>query len=91
MIYALRAKIDLSKFSQEGMQSNSMLHYQTIAKRTYQEFCKDEVHMLNDLRTQVYVNSVICTSKFSHYKKGVRLFELSIFLWLIFIVLLLIA
>ena len=91
MIYSLRAKTDLVKFSQDRMQTDSMFHYQSIAKRTYKEFCENEVQVLNDLRTQVYVNSVICTSKFSHYKKGVRFFEISIYLLLIFIVFILIT
>ena len=91
MIYSLRAKTDLVKFSQDGMQTDSMFHYQSIAKRTYKEFCEKKNQVLNDLRTQVYVNSVICTSKFSHYKKGVRFFEISIYLLLIFIVFILIT
>lgn len=80
MIFALRAKTDLQKLSQPGMESNSMLHYQTIANMTYQEFCENEVHVLNDLRSQFYVNSCICTSKFDNYKKGVKCLEWSIIL-----------
>ena len=90
MIFALRAKTDLKKLSQPGMVSNSMLHYQTIANMTYREFCEKEVHILNDLRSQFYVNSCICTSKFENYKKGVKCLEWSIILSIVLIISLLV-
>ena len=90
MIFALRAKTNLKKLSQPGMESNSMLHYQTIANMTYREFCEKEVHILNDLRSQFYVNSCICTSKFENYKKGVKCFEWSIILSIVLIISLLV-
>lgn len=90
MIFALRAKTDLKKLSQPGMESKSMLHYQTIANMTYREFCENEVHILNDLRSQFYVNSCICTSKFENYKKGVKCLEWSIILSIVLIISLLV-
>ena len=90
MLFALRAKTDLQKLSQPGMESNSMLHYQTIANMTYREFCENEVHILNDLRSQFYVNSCICTSKFENYKKGVKCLEWSIILSIVLIISLLV-
>ena len=90
MIFALRAKPDLKKLSQPGMESNSMLHYQTIANMTYREFCEKEVHILNDLRSQFYVNSCICTSKFENYKRGVKCLEWSIILSIVLIISLLV-
>lgn len=86
MIFALRAKTDLQKLSQPGMESNSMLYYQTISNMTYQEFCENEVHVLNDLRSQFYINSCICTSKFENYKKGVKCLEWSIVLSIVLII-----
>ena len=90
MIFALRAKTDLKKLSQPGMESNSMLHYQTIANMTYREFCEKEVHILNDLRSQFYVNSCICTSKFENYKRGIKCLEWSIILSIVLIISLLV-
>lgn len=90
MIFALRAKTDLQKLSQPGMETNSMLHYQTIANMTYRGFCENEVHILNDLRSQFYVNSCICASKFENYKKGVKCLEWSIILSIVLIISLLV-
>lgn len=78
LLYVLRAKTDLSKFHQGGIIEDSMYHYETVAKRNYKDFCKDKVEFLNDLRSQVYVNSCICTSKFAHYKTGIHLLEWAI-------------
>ena len=86
MIFALRANTDLQKLSQPGMESNSMLHYPTIANMTYRGFCENEVHILNDLRSQFYVNSCICASKFENYKKGVKCLEWSIILSIVLII-----
>ena len=90
MIFALRAKADSQKLSQPGMETNSMLHYQTIANMTYRGFCENEVHILNDLRSQFYVNSCICASKFENYKKGVKCLEWSIILSIVLIISLLV-
>lgn len=90
MIFALRAKPDLQIISQPSMESNSMLHYQTIANMSYREFCEKEVHIHNDLRSQFYVNSCICTSKFENYKKGVKCLEWSIILSIVLIISLLV-
>lgn len=75
LLLSLQAKTDLSRFSQPGMQSNSMYHYETVNNRNYSSFVEDKVNVINDLRTQVYVNSIICTSKFNHYKCGVKLLQ----------------
>lgn len=75
LLLSLRAKTDLSRFSQPGMQPNSMYHYETVNNRNYCSFVEDEVNVINDLRTQVYVNSIICTSKFNHYKSGVKFLQ----------------
>ena len=78
LLFSLRAKTDYDKFKQDGMTQNSMYHYECVAKRKYSEFCKEDVEIMNDLRSQVYINSCICTSKFEHYKKGIKLLEYAI-------------
>lgn len=72
LVNSLRAKTDIDRFSQQGIERKSMLHYEAVANMTYNEFCTSEVHIINDLRSQVYINSIICTAKFKHYKKLLR-------------------
>ena len=72
LLNSILAKTDLNKFSQAGLENPSMFQYEAIAGKTYREYCESEVNLLNDLRSQVYVNSVICTIKFKHYNKAIR-------------------
>lgn len=72
LVNSLRAKTDINRFVQQGIERKSMLHYESVANMTYNEFCTSEVHIINDLRSQVYINSIICTAKFKHYKKAIK-------------------
>lgn len=72
LVNSLRARTDIDRFSQQGIERKSMLHYEAVANMTYDEFCTSEVHIINDLRSQVYINSIICTVKFKHYKKAIK-------------------
>lgn len=72
LVNSLRAKTDINRFGQQGIERKSMLHYEAVANMTYNEFCTSEVHIINDLRSQVYINSIICTAKFKHYKKAIK-------------------
>ena len=72
LVNSLRAKTDINRFFQQGIERKSMLHYESVANMTYNEFCTSEVHIINDLRSQVYINSIICTAKFKHYKKAIK-------------------
>lgn len=72
LVNSLCAKTNIRRFIQQGMEDKSMLHYETVANMTYKEFCTSEVHIINDLRSQVYINSIICTAKFRYYKKAIK-------------------
>lgn len=72
LVNSLRAKTDISRFVQQGIERKSMLHYESVANMAYNVFCTSEVHIINDLRSQVYINSIICTAKFKHYKKAIK-------------------
>lgn len=72
LVNSLRAKTDINRFFQQGIERKSMLHYESVANMTYNEFCTSEEHIINDLRSQVYINSIICTAKFKHYKKAIK-------------------
>lgn len=72
LVNSLRAKTDINRFVQQGIERKSMLHYESVANMTYNVFCTSEVHIINDLRSQVYINSIISTAKFKHYKKAIK-------------------
>lgn len=73
----LTAKIDASVFDQDGLETDSKLFWNTISKKTYNEFSTDLISMtkdeiVNDIHSQTYIMSKICTSKFENYNKGLR-------------------
>lgn len=72
LLLCLMAKTDYSKFQQPGMEQKSHLFFGHIASMTYDEFCHTDVDKYNDLRSQVYTNSVICNDKFKNYRKGAK-------------------
>lgn len=72
LLLCLMAKTDYSKFQQPGMEQKSHLFFGHIASMTYDEFCHTNVDKYNDLRSQVYTNSVICSDKFKNYRKGAK-------------------
>ena len=72
LLLCLMAKTDYSQFQQPGMEQRSHLFYGHIASMTYDEFCHTTVDKFNDLRSQVYTNSIICNDKFKNYRKGAK-------------------
>ena len=82
---------DKEKKKQEGMEDISLLHYGSIAKMTYQKYIQADNNLVNDFKSQIYVNSKICDSKFSKYKIALGLTLIAMPLLAISFVLLLFA
>lgn len=68
------------------LEGNSLLHFQTIAGMTFNEFESQadndsEERYKRDLYSQIFINSNICDAKFENLKKGLRaMFYLLIFI-----------
>ncbi|WP_368065451.1 Pycsar system effector family protein [Phascolarctobacterium faecium] len=76
-----------------NLEPNSLLFFGTIANNDFDAFktrfdSVDKDTLLNDLLSQIYLNSCICEIKFKRYKKGFFFSVLGVF---IFILLALIA
>lgn len=76
-----------------NLEPNSLLFFGTIANNNFDAFktrfdSVDKDTLLNDLLSQIYLNSCICEIKFKRYKKGLFFSILGVF---IFILLALIA
>lgn len=90
-IKALLAKIDISVFNQKGIYKESSYFFGTISKMNLYEY-KNKIYksneniQLNDLISQVYINSKICKDKFKFYNTGLKLFIASIILMTVCIV-----
>lgn len=78
LIWTLMAVTDAKKYSQSGVTTNSLLHFKSISDRTdYQRLYDDFITQskesyLNDLMSQVYINSIIANKKYENYNNGLR-------------------
>lgn len=84
-LQVIKGTIDTRLFKQSGLTEKSLLHFTTISHRSFNEFKIDiasqsEESMLNDLFSQVYINSSICDNKFKYHKKSVWCFCSFLFL-----------
>ena len=74
IINAVIARIDPNKYKQDKMSDTSNLFFGSISKRKYSEFKVSfiegaEQDKLNDVLTQIYINSMIASKKFEQYNK----------------------
>ena len=77
LFHAIKGKTDSSVFHQEGIPKESNLHFGAIQNKSFLDFKKSfhqqtEESLLNDLLSQVHINSSICNQKFKSYNKGVK-------------------
>ncbi len=86
-LQVIKGTTDTKLFKQPGLTEKSLLHFTTISNRSFNVFKNDTVNqseesMLNDLYSQVYINSFICDNKFKYHKKSVWCFCSFLFLLL---------
>lgn len=77
---AIGANINYRKMYDEnpGLVMKSYIFFGTISGMKYEDFKKGEVDFEEDLKSQIYVNSKIATTKFQNYNKGLSWFKLLI-------------
>ena len=85
LIYALKGKINIKEFKESGITLNSLVFYGSIAKYNYEEFNKKMENQtqqknINDILSQAYINSKICTKKFKDYNTGLNMTMITIIL-----------
>lgn len=71
----LKGRIDPKFYQQNGLNTNSNIFFGSIASKTFIEFENESnsenlINYLNDLNSQVYLNSKIVNTKFEHYNKS---------------------
>lgn len=74
------ANIDYQKMHKQNpeLTNKSYIFFGTISKMTYKDFKKEEVDYSEDLKSQIYVNSIIASNKFMNYNKSLYWFRFSL-------------
>jgi hypothetical protein len=88
----LKGRIDAKVYQQNGLNSNSNIFFGSIASKTFDTYQnesnnEDEQTYLNDLNSQVFINSNIVSEKFKHYNKSLFYMFISLALFLLYNVL----
>ncbi|GAB1804414.1 hypothetical protein [Priestia megaterium] len=90
LLGALKGRINPDIYSQANLETKSILFWGSIAKSTNYTAYKQKVDSLtdvnlsNDLKSQVYINSLICSKKFELYNKAINKLTWGIILFVIF-------
>lgn len=88
-LQVIKGETDISVFKQSGIEEKSLIHFSSISNNSFNDFKRkvtnqSENSMLNDLLSQIYINSSICHDKFKCHKKSVWCF--CMFMFSLFIV-----
>ena len=88
----LKGKIDPQVYQQKSLNINSNVFFDSIASKTFENFesesnSEEESTYLNDLNSQVFINSNIVSEKFKHYNKSLRWMLISLIIFILFVVL----
>lgn len=77
-IKAISANIDYEGMYKQNpsLPKQSYLFFGTISKMEYKNFKCDNFNIIEDLKSQIYINSQIATAKFKNYNKGLKLFKI---------------
>lgn len=91
IVNALLARVDSDKFKQEELTQQSNLFFGTISSRKYKEYKSDFLNntpeeRLNDILSQVYINSSIAQLKHKQYNKSLLWIGISVIATLAIIV-----
>lgn len=91
IMLVLLSKTNCEEYSQDGLDLNSIIYFGNIAdsekninyldyKKKVMQRTEDE--MLNDIISQIYLNSKICNRKYKNYKKGFLISIISLFVFI---------
>ena len=76
LLQVLKGNIDYKKFRGEGVESDSLFFFGNITTKSYTDYksvmTNEEYNSMNDLLSQIYVNSNICNNKYVNYNKALR-------------------
>lgn len=74
---SIRANIDYDKMREENpnLVRTSFVFWRSISGMSYDDFKRENVNYVDDLKSQIYVNSKIAMAKFKNYNEGLHWFK----------------
>ena len=77
LLIALKGSISLDEYNEEGLTIESNIFWGSVSKKKYKDFRREvtninENDLINDITSQIFINSKICNKKFKNYNKGIK-------------------
>ena len=87
----LKGRIDAKVYQQKGLNTSSNIFFGSIASKSFEGFesesnNEDEPSYLNDINSQIYINSKIVDQKFKHYNKSLFWMFISLGLFILYVI-----
>ncbi|WP_320815610.1 hypothetical protein [Flavobacterium sp.] len=87
----LKARIDPKVYSQEGLVTSSNIFFGSICNKNFKDFnteikSESEENYLNDINSQIFINSKIANLKFKNYNLSLQYMLITFCVFLIYII-----
>lgn len=94
LLKSLTAKTKSNQTRDSDLLTSSLIHYGSIQEKSFKDYkssvlAETESNKLEDVLSQIYINSKRCQEKFDEYNKSLFLIKVGIILFIVFICLLL--
>lgn len=88
----LKGRTDPQDYIQEGLSSRSNILFSSISSKLFKDFEKEsnnetEEDYLNDINSQIFINSKIANKKFQHYNKSLVFIMVTLGCFVLFVIL----
>lgn len=91
VINTVFARTDSNRYFQKKMSEKSNVFFGSVSKMSYAEYMKHFVHetteeRLNDILSQIYINSVIASEKYKNYNRSLKWTVMSVSLTIVIVI-----
>lgn len=92
LLKSLSAKTSSKQTGEKQVKTHSLIHYGSIQNVSYSDFktsisTETDEDKLEDVLSQIYINSRRCQEKFDDYNKSIKFIRLGIILFVLFVTL----
>ena len=91
VINTVFARTDSNRYFQKKMSEKSNMFFGSVSKMNFAEYMKHFVHetteeRLNDILSQIYINSVIASEKYKNYNRSLKWTVMSVSLTIVIVI-----
>ena len=87
LLIALKGSISLDEYNEDGLTIKSNIFWGSVSKKKdfkHEVLNISEDGLMNDITSQIFINSKICNKKFENYNKGIRYIIFTVIIFFIY-------